>query len=182
MIETEQKLPCWFVFNFQNLDATLQNIHCFCPSTSTMLINTYRISIELFIDGEVIYSREGTTKGDLWQCQCMSLQLSHCSRVSLNLSLRYGTLTMQLPWALSQIFVIGETNLLTWTPVLAIIPTQLRHGWYKLFLPLKYLCYFCRYQRYNITSTGLPHLGASLVTPEYITCFVTEKVNQRFCN
>ena len=130
LIETEQKLPCWFLFNSQNLDATLQNIHCFCPSISTMLINTYRISIELFIDGEVIYSREGTTK-DLWQCQCMSLQLSHCSRVSLNLSLRYGTLTMRLPWAwaLSQIFVIGGTNLLTWTPALAIIPTQLRHGW-----------------------------------------------------
>ena len=51
-------------FNSLNRDAALHNIRSLCPSISTMLINTYRVPTELFIDGEVIFSREGTTQGD----------------------------------------------------------------------------------------------------------------------
>ena len=51
-------------FNSLNRDAALHNIRFLCPSISTMLINTYRAPTELYIDGEVIFSREGTTQGD----------------------------------------------------------------------------------------------------------------------
>ncbi len=45
-------------FNSLNREAALNNIRFLCPSISTMLINTYRAPTELFINGEVIYSRE----------------------------------------------------------------------------------------------------------------------------
>ena len=42
----------------------LHNVRHLCPSFSTILINTYRDNSELYIDGEVLYSQEGTTQGD----------------------------------------------------------------------------------------------------------------------
>ena len=51
-------------FNSLNHDASLHNIRFLCPSISTILINTYRVPTELFMDGEVMFSREGTTQGD----------------------------------------------------------------------------------------------------------------------
>ena len=51
-------------FNSLNRNAALHNNRSLCPSISTMLINTYRVPTDLFIDGEVIFSREGTTQGD----------------------------------------------------------------------------------------------------------------------
>ena len=51
-------------FNSLNRNVALHNIQFECPAISTFLINTYREPTELFIDGEVIYSQEGTTQGD----------------------------------------------------------------------------------------------------------------------
>ena len=35
-----------------------------CPSLATILINTYRADVPLFIDGKHLLSSEGTTQGD----------------------------------------------------------------------------------------------------------------------
>ena len=51
-------------FNCLNRQVPLRNIHQLCPSLSTILTNTYREDIDLFIDGESILSQEGTTQGD----------------------------------------------------------------------------------------------------------------------
>ena len=51
-------------FNSLNRNVALRTIQFECPAISTFLINTYREPSELFIDGEVIYSQEGTTQGD----------------------------------------------------------------------------------------------------------------------
>ena len=51
-------------FNSLNRKAALHNIRSVCPSIFTILINTYREASQLFIDGDVIYSEEGTTLGD----------------------------------------------------------------------------------------------------------------------
>ncbi len=48
-------------FNSLNRNVALHNIRFLCPPISTMLINA---PTELFIDGDVIFSREGTTQGD----------------------------------------------------------------------------------------------------------------------
>ncbi len=51
-------------FNSLNRMTALHNVQFLCPSFSTILINTYRAHSELYIDGEVLYSQEGTTQGD----------------------------------------------------------------------------------------------------------------------
>ena len=51
-------------FNSLNRQTALRNIQHLCPPLAKVIINTYRSDIELFIDGETILSREGTTQGD----------------------------------------------------------------------------------------------------------------------
>ena len=48
---------------FNSLDylSALHNICRLCPSLATALINSYRAPTELFVDGDVLYSSEGTT-------------------------------------------------------------------------------------------------------------------------
>ena len=52
------------VLNRLNRHLALANITCLCPTLSKILINIYRDDTELFVDGESIFSREGTTKDD----------------------------------------------------------------------------------------------------------------------
>ena len=51
-------------FNTLNRENALRNIQYLCPPLSTVLINTYREDVQLFIDGETMISEEGTTQGD----------------------------------------------------------------------------------------------------------------------
>ena len=51
-------------FNSLNRQVALRNIQQLCPPLSMILTNTYRKDIDLFIDGETIYSQEGTTQGN----------------------------------------------------------------------------------------------------------------------
>ena len=51
-------------FNNLNRQAALHNIHILCPPLATILSSTYQADVQLFIDGETLYSREGTTHGD----------------------------------------------------------------------------------------------------------------------
>ena len=50
-------------FNSLNRQATLHNIQHLCPSFSTILINTYRVDVALYIEGTTLFSEEGTTQG-----------------------------------------------------------------------------------------------------------------------
>ncbi len=51
-------------FNSLNRQVALQNIRRHCPSLANILINTYREPSQLFVDGDTLLSREGTTQGD----------------------------------------------------------------------------------------------------------------------
>ena len=51
-------------FNSLNRQTALHNIQGLCPSLATTLINMYRAPSELYVDGDVLLSQEGTTQGD----------------------------------------------------------------------------------------------------------------------
>ena len=51
-------------FNSLNRRATLLNSKAICPSLAPILINTYRNDSWLFVDGQRMLSKEGTTQGD----------------------------------------------------------------------------------------------------------------------
>ena len=46
-------------FNSLNCQAALRNIQNICPALSKVLINTYYQDIQLFIDGDILFSQEG---------------------------------------------------------------------------------------------------------------------------
>ena len=51
-------------FSSLNRQVALQNVLHLCLSIAPAIVNKYRADAQLFVDGEVIYSREGTTQGD----------------------------------------------------------------------------------------------------------------------
>ena len=51
-------------FNTLNRQVTLLNCDKVCPAMSCILINTYRDDSQLFVDGDCVMSKEGTTQGD----------------------------------------------------------------------------------------------------------------------
>ena len=51
-------------FNRLDREVALRNVQLLCPSIATVLINTYRDNAQLFVDGETLFSQEGTTQGD----------------------------------------------------------------------------------------------------------------------
>ena len=51
-------------FNRLNRQVTLVNSEVICPALSPILINTYRNNSWLFVDGQCMLSKEGTTQGD----------------------------------------------------------------------------------------------------------------------
>jgi hypothetical protein len=51
-------------FNRLNRQVTLVNCEAICPALSPILINTYRSDSWLFVDGQCMFSKEGTTQGD----------------------------------------------------------------------------------------------------------------------
>ena len=58
-------------FNSLARHTALLNIQELCPAFSIPWINTYRSPVELFVDGETIFSTEGTIQGNLWVCLCV---------------------------------------------------------------------------------------------------------------
>ena len=51
-------------FNCLNRQTAMRNIRTLCPLFATPVINIYRQKIDLFVGGEVLESKEGTTQGD----------------------------------------------------------------------------------------------------------------------
>ena len=51
-------------FNALNRKVALHNVALLCPSLATTLTNIYKEESSLYVDGEMIMSREGTTQGD----------------------------------------------------------------------------------------------------------------------
>ena len=51
-------------FNALNRKAALHNVARLCPTLATTLRNVYKEDATLFVDGESVVSREGTTQGD----------------------------------------------------------------------------------------------------------------------
>eukprot|EP00117_Sycon_ciliatum_P031015 scpid87114/ scgid24335/ len=51
-------------FNNLNRQACLRNVQHLCPDFAATLANNYRAPAAMFVDGETIWSAEGTTQGD----------------------------------------------------------------------------------------------------------------------
>ena len=70
-------------FNCLNRQVTLLNCGTICPALSHILVNTYRNNSHLFVDGQCILSKEGTTQGDP-----LAMAMYGCTVFSPGISLR----------------------------------------------------------------------------------------------
>ena len=79
-------------FNTLNREAALRNIQVLCPSLANVVLNTYRLPPNLYINGEAITSSEGTTQGD-------PLAMSIYAIATLPLIMELDNLSKQLCFA-----------------------------------------------------------------------------------
>ena len=66
----------------------LRNVRHLCPSLATILINTYRSDVNLFIENDTIFSSEGVTEGDP-----LAMAMYAISTIPLIQSLKTDTVT-----------------------------------------------------------------------------------------
>ena len=163
-------------FNTLNRQVALHNIRCLCPSVATILINSYRSPINLFVDGDVILSQEGTTQGD-------PLAMPMYGLATIPLIRRLNGLCKQV-WYADDSAAIGKIE-------------QLRAWWDRLvkqgpafgYFPNPSKTWIVTKQEYhkevtevfadygiNITPEGRPYLGAAIGSEAYINEYVSSKV------
>ena len=87
-------------FNALNRQTVLHSIQRLCPALATPLINTYRAPSELYMDGDVLLSQEGTTQGDPLAMPMYALATIPLIR---KLKDKYGMPTMPLVQAKSTV-------------------------------------------------------------------------------
>ena len=87
-----------------NCQVALHNIRRICPSLATILINMYRAPSELFVDGDALFSQEGTTQGD-------PLARPMCALATIPLIKKLKGNTKQI-WYADNIAAIGKIAVL----------------------------------------------------------------------
>ena len=100
MIPRQQRQFYWFIQ------------HLF-PSLSVVLINTYREDIDLFVDGAILLSTEGTTQGDPLAMAMYGIQLAFyhsLKRYKLLMSLKLGMQMLQRLLGQQLTFDAGGTS------------------------------------------------------------------------
>ena len=164
-------------FNALNRMVALHNIRRICPSIATILINSYRSPTELFVDGDVILSQEGTTQGD-------PLAMAMYGLATIPLIRRLDGLCTQV-WYTDDSAAAGRL-------------VQLREWWDKLASEGPSFGYYANPSKMwlvtkddyleeasaifadsgvNITSNGRPYLGAVIGSQEFAAEYVRSKVS-----
>jgi hypothetical protein len=165
-------------FNILNCQVALHNIRCLCPSIATILINSYRNPINLFVDGDAILSQEGTTQGDPLAMPMYGLATiplirkldGLCTQVwYADDSAASGTIEQLHAWwdklvKLGPAFGYFPNPTKTW-----IITKEDHHE--------KAITLFSD-SGINITQDGRPYLGAAIGSESYIAEFVSAKVTK----
>ena len=165
-------------FNSLNRQAALRNIHLICPALSKALINTYREDVQLFIDGEVLLSQEGTTQGD-------PLAMAMYAIAITPLIQRLGDRTTTQVWYADDATAGGSLNHLKawWDCISAIGPD---YGYYpnasKTWLIVKEASLeeataLFQGTGVSITVEGKRHLGAAIGTSSFVENYVRRKVS-----
>ena len=168
-------------FNSLNRKTALINIQRLCPSIATVLINTYRAPTELFVDGDVILSQEGTTQGDP-----LAMIMYALATIPLIRRLKDSVNDVSQVWYADDASGSGRVLSLRkwWDKISTLGP---HYGYYtnavKTWLITKKDHYQAAREAFadtkvQVTYEGRPYLGVPLGTEDYCHSFVMEKVEQ----
>ena len=163
-------------FNSINRMAALHNIRHLCPSIANILINCYRAPTSLFIEGDTLLSQEGTTQGDP-----LGMPMYALATVSL---IKKLPTTVKQTWYADDAAGTGKIANLRgwWDEIVRLGPSFGYHpNASKTWLVIKKEHESAAVALFGdtdvkITSEGRPHLGAPLGSPEYVSSFISEKI------
>ena len=167
-------------FNALNRQTALHNIRRLCPALATPLINTYRAPSELYMDGDVLLTQEGTTQGD-----ALALPMYALATIPLIRKLKDKVSEVNQVWYADDASGAGEINSLG-----LVGPCQ--HPRSNVWLLHQRRQNLAGYQEglyhkaetvfegtgVQITTEGRPYLGVRLGTEEYAQSFLSNKVKQ----
>ena len=164
-------------FNSLNRKAALVNIHSLCPPLAVVATNMYRGDASLFIDGETVYSREGTTQGN-------PLAMSIYGIAILPLIQKLQGLYRQL-WFADDASAGGKITQLKdwWTRMQSLGPSFGYHpNPSKTWLLAKEQHLDTAKEVFedcdiHITSTGQRHLGSALGSDSFLRDFMATKIS-----
>jgi len=166
-------------FNCLNREAALRNIHYLCPPLATILTNTYRKHPELFIDGETLLSREGTTQGD-------PLAMAMYAIGILPLIDQIKTTGIKQVWFADDATAGGHLQQLHewWTKLNRLGPAfgylaNSKKSWLivkEQHLPRAKEMF--ANTGVNITTEGKRHLGAALGSRSFVVSYMQDKVKE----
>ena len=162
-------------FNTINHQVALQNIRRLCPPLGPILINTYRAPTELYVDGEVLLSQEGTTQGD-------PLAMSMYALATIPLIKRVSGNITQV-WYADDASGVGSVNHLRewWDKISSIGPN------FRYFANASESWLVTKEDHFSkatatfadtgvkITKDGRPYLGVAIGSQEYITSYAESK-------
>ena len=165
-------------FNSLNRQTALRNIHQLSPALSKALINAYREDVQLFINGEVLLSREGTTQGDPLAMAIYAIAITPLIH-------RLKDRATKQVWFADDATAGGSLNHLKawWDRISAIGPD---YGCYsngsKTWLIVKEAnleeaTVLFQGTGVSITVAGKRHLGAAIGTHSFVENYVQRKVS-----
>ena len=157
-------------FNSLNRQVALQNIRRLCPPLATILINTYRVPTELFVEG-------GTTQGD-------PLAMPMYALATIPLIKRLKSNTKQI-WYADDVAATGKlVDLCMWWDLLTREGPNF--GYFlnpsKTWLVTREGCHAAGTSTFagtgvSVTSEDRPYLGAAVGSAEYVENYVKSKVS-----
>ena len=163
-------------FNTLNRKVALFNIQKRCPPLANVLINTYRQHPQLFVDGETLLSREGTTQGDP-----LAMVMYAIATVPLIHRLQHEVIQV---WYADDATAGGKlTNLRSWWDQL--VQCGHEYGYHAnanttwLVVKEEHLTQAKELfadSGVQITADGRRHLGATLGTRSFADTYVSRKV------
>ena len=165
-------------FNSLNRKVALHNIPILCPALATVLINTYRADVPLYIDGKHLFSSEGTTQGDP-----LAMAMYAISVIPLIDAIR--DCDVRQAWFADDATAAGSLNGLQkwWSGLVRLGPAYGYHvkpskSWLIVkpdYLNLaKEVFADCGV---GITAEGKRHLGAAIGSRGFVEQYVNEKVD-----
>ena len=167
-------------FNALNRESVLHNIRYLCPALATILINIYRDSSDLYVDGHTLLSEEGTTQGDPLVMPMYALAtiplIKYLSSTSSNMQVWYaddaaasGSLTSLRVW---------WDNLTSAGPAFGYFGNAKKTWLVTKDTHLENARNIFQDTQVNITSDGRAYLGSAIGSDEFTNSFVIEKVHQ----
>jgi len=165
-------------FNCLNRKVALHNMRSLCPPLATILINTYRRDVSLFIDNRQLLSSEGTTQGDPLAMAMYSISVTPLIRALNDSCIRQvwfaddatagGTLCGLFEWwtkikSLGAAYGYYPNASKTWL----IVKPEFLGAANKVF----------RGTGVNVTADGRRHLGAALGCRSFTEQYMKEKMD-----